>query len=227
MRRRFLMNKNYDYKQEMKKDWYLFLLILVMFLSGIALYSRLPDQIPIHWNIEGEVDDYASRFWGVFMLPFTNLLVLLIFTFMPLLDPRKENYPKFSRSYRAIKAITVVFFAVLHFLVLAFALGYELDISRIVVVGAALLFIVMGNYLPKVKHNYFVGVRVPWTLASEKVWKKTHRFAGKLFVISGIIIFLSIFVSEIIRFWLIMICALVTSLASMVYSYLVYRQEEG
>jgi len=221
------MNKNYDYKQEMKKDWYLFLLILVMFLSGIALYSRLPDQIPIHWNIEGEVDDYASRFWGVFMLPFTNLLVLLIFTFMPLLDPRKENYPKFSRSYRAIKAITVVFFAVLHFLVLAFALGYELDISRIVVVGAALLFIVMGNYLPKVKHNYFVGVRVPWTLASEKVWKKTHRFAGKLFVISGIIIFLSIFVSEIIRFWLIMICALVTSLASMVYSYLVYRQEEG
>ncbi|MGB4178064.1 MAG: SdpI family protein, partial [Halanaerobiales bacterium] len=104
---------------------------------------------------------------------------------------------------------------------------YELDISRIVVVGAALLFIVMGNYLPKVKHNYFVGVRVPWTLASEKVWKKTHRFAGKLFVISGIIIFLSIFVSEIIRFWLIMICALVTSLASMVYSYLVYRQEEG
>lgn len=221
------MNKNYDYKQEMKKDWYLFLLILVMFLSGIALYPRLPDQIPIHWNIEGEVDDYASRFWGVFMLPFTNLLVLLIFTFMPLLDPRKENYPKFSRSYRAIKAITVVFFAVLHFLVLAFALGYELDISRIVVVGAALLFIVMGNYLPKVKHNYFVGVRVPWTLASEKVWKKTHRFAGKLFVISGIIIFLSIFVSEIIRFWLIMICALVTSLASMVYSYLVYRQEEG
>ncbi len=221
------MNKNYDYKQEMKKDWYLFLLILVMFLSGIALYSRLPDQIPIHWNIEGEVDDYASRFWGVFMPPFTNLLVLLIFTFMPLLDPRKENYPKFSRSYRAIKAITVVFFAVLHFLVLAFALGYELDISRIVVVGAALLFIVMGNYLPKVKHNYFVGVRVPWTLASEKVWKKTHRFAGKLFVISGIIIFLSIFVSEIIRFWLIMICALVTSLASMVYSYLVYRQEEG
>ncbi|HHU92187.1 MAG TPA: SdpI family protein [Halanaerobiaceae bacterium] len=221
------MNKNYDYKQEMKKDWYLFLLILVMFLSGIALYSRLPDQIPIHWNIEGEVDDYASRFWGVFMLPFTNLLVLLTFTFMPLLDPRKENYPKFSRSYRAIKAITVVFFAVLHFLVLAFALGYELDISRIVVVGAALLFIVMGNYLPKVKHNYFVGVRVPWTLASEKVWKKTHRFAGKLFVISGIIIFLSIFVSEIIRFWLIMICALVTSLASMVYSYLVYRQEEG
>ena len=221
------MNKNYDYKQEMKKDWYLFLLILVMFLSGIALYSRLPDQIPIHWNIEGEVDDYASHFWGVFMLPFTNLLVLLIFTFMPLLDPRKENYPKFSRSYRAIKAITVVFFAVLHFLVLAFALGYELDISRIVVVGAALLFIVMGNYLPKVKHNYFVGVRVPWTLASEKVWKKTHRFAGKLFVISGIIIFLSIFVSEIIRFWLIMICALVTSLASMVYSYLVYRQEEG
>lgn len=221
------MNKNYDYKQEMKKDWYLFLLILVMFLSGIALYSRLPDQIPIHWNIEGEVDDYASRFWGVFMLPFTNLLVLLIFTFMPLLDPRKENYPKFSRSYRAIKAITVVFFAVLHFLVLAFALGYELDISRIVVVGAALLFIVMGNYLPKVKHNYFVGVRVPWALASEKAWKKTHRFAGKLFVISGIIIFLSIFVSEIIRFWLIMICALVTSLASMVYSYLVYRQEEG
>lgn len=221
------MNKNYDYKQEMKKDWYLFLLILVMFLSGIALYPRLPDQIPIHWNIEGEVDDYASRFWGVFMLPFTNLLVLLTFTFMPLLDPRKENYPKFSRSYRAIKAITVVFFAVLHFLVLAFALGYELDISRIVVVGAALLFIVMGNYLPKVKHNYFVGVRVPWTLASEKVWKKTHRFAGKLFVISGIIIFLSIFVSEIIRFWLIMICALVTSLASMVYSYLVYRQEEG
>lgn len=219
------MKNKYNFKEELKKDWYLFLLILLMFLSSLVLYSRLPEQIPFHWNVHGEVDGYASRFLGAFMLPLLNLATLLLLIFMPMIDPRKENYPRFSSSYRAIKAAPIILFAVLHFLTLAFALGYELDISRIVIAGVGLLFIVMGNYMPKVKHNYFVGLKVPWTLASERVWKKTHRFAGKLFVISGIVIILSIFFSNIIRFWIFMIATIVTSIASTVYSYLIYRQE--
>lgn len=220
-----MMNNHYDVKNELKKDRYLFLLILIMFLSSIVLYSKLPEQMPIHWNIEGEVDSYSSRFWGAYLLPFTTLGMLLLLVFLPLIDPRKDNYPKFSRSYRAIKAIMVMFFAVLHFLVLAFALGYHFDIGKFAIIGTAILFIVLGNYMPKVKHNYFVGVRVPWTLANEKVWKKTHRFAGKLFVISGIIILLGLFLSNAIRYWLIIICVWLTSIASVIYSYLVYRQE--
>lgn len=220
------MNNKYNFKEELKRDWYLFLLILIMVISSLVVYSRLPEQVPIHWNIEGEADSYAGRFQGAFMAPLLSLGLLFLLIFLPLIDPRKDNYPKFASSYRAIKTILIIFFTGIHYITLAAALGYQLDIGKFVTFFVAVLFIVMGNYMPKVRYNYFLGIRVPWTLASERVWKKTHRFGGKLFVIAGIIILLSVFLSALIRFWLVMICTMGTAIASTIYSYLIYRQED-
>lgn len=219
-------NNTFNFKEELKKDWYLLLLILAMFLVSIILYGRLPERMPIHWNLAGEVDGYSSRFWGAFMLPIMSLGILLLMLLTPLIDPRKENYYKFSSSYRAIRAILVIFMASLHFLVLAFFMGYNLDIGKFVTLGVGLLFIVIGNYLPKVKHNYFLGIKVPWTLDNERVWKKTHRLAGKLFVLSGIIIFSSIFLNDVIRFWLLLFCVFGSSLGSTIYAYVIHRKEK-
>lgn len=219
-------NNGFNFKEEFRKDWYLFILVAIMFFASLLLYSRLPEKMPTHWNIAGEVDNYSSRFWGAFMMPVLALGILLLMLLTPLIDPRKENYSKFSSSYRAIRSILIVFFTGLHFLLLIASLGYNINIGKFVTLGVGVMFFIMGNYMPKVRHNYFLGIKVPWTLASDKVWKKTHRLAGKLFVISGIIMFLGIFFSDLIRFWLIIICAIGSSLVSMVYSYVIYRSEK-
>jgi len=219
-------NKGFNFKEEFKRDWYLFILVALMFFVSFLLYSRLPERMPIHWNITGEVDNYSGRFWGAFMMPLVALGILLLMLLTPLIDPRKENYQKFSFSYRVIRSISIVFFSGMHFLLLSASLGYNLNIGKFVTLGVCMLFFIIGNYMPKVRHNYFVGIRTPWTLASEKNWKKTHRLAGKLFVVSGIIMFLGIFLGDFIRFWLIMICAIGSSLLSMVYSYLIFQKEK-
>lgn len=216
----------YDFKKEFRKDWYLLLLILAMFFVSIILYSELPERMPTHWNISGEVDNYSSRFWGAFMMPLINLAIFLLMLLTPLIDPKKDNYQKFSSSYRIIRSIFIVFFAVLHFLVLAFSLGYNIDLGSFVVFGIGILFIILGNYMPKVRHNYFLGIKVPWTLANEKVWKKTHRMTGKLYLLSGATTLLGTFFGVPASFWVLMICVFGSSLGSIVYSYFIYRQEK-
>ena len=220
-------NKGYNFKEELKKDWYLLLLITVMFIVSIVVYSDLPSKMPIHWNLQGQVDSYGNRFWGAFMMPLINIGVLLLMLVTPLIDPKKENYNKFGASYRVIRAILILFFAVLHFVILGFALGYNFDIGRIIVLVLGVLFLLLGNYLPRVRHNYFLGIKSPWTLANEKVWRKTQRLAGKLFVVSGIIMMLSIFFSDQLRFVLLIVCILGSTLASTIYSYFIYKEEEG
>ena len=147
---------NYNFKKELKKDWYLLILIVVMFIVSIVVYSDLPDKMPVHRNLEGEVDNYTGRFWGAFMMPLINIGILLLMLLTPLIDPRKENYSKFGSSYRIIKSFLIIFFTFLHFIVLGYALGYNLDIGRIVVLIIALLFLVIGIHLPRICHNYFL-----------------------------------------------------------------------
>ncbi len=219
-------NNGYNFKEELKKDWYLLLLIASMFIVSIVVYSDLPAKMPLHWNLEGQVDSYTNRFWGAFMMPLINIGVLLMMLVTPLIDPKKENYKKFGTSYRVIRTILILFFAVLHFVIIAFALGYNFDIGRIMVLVFGVLFLILGNYLPRVRHNYFLGIRSPWTLASEKVWRKTQRLGGKLFLLSGIIMLLSIFSNDQVRFAVLMVCILGTTLVTTIYSYFVYKEEE-
>lgn len=172
--------------QQMRGDWPALLMILASMVAGILVYPHLPDQVPSHWNIHGEVDGYSSRFWGAFGLPLLNAGIYLMMLVMPRIDPRRHNYIKFARTYQVFKLMMVCFFTGLYVITVLAALGYNVSMERLVPLGVSLLVIVIGNLMGKIHHNYFVGIKLPWTLASEVVWRKTHRMAAPLWVIAGL-----------------------------------------
>ncbi len=221
------MGDKYSLQTELQREWYIFLSILVVFLISLAVYPALPEQIATHWNIEGEPDGYGSRFVGAFALTLVTLGLYLFFLVLPLIDPRRENYARFTTTYRYLKLGFVLFLLALHLLTLVFNLGYAIRIGRIVVVGVGLLFTLLGRGLPEIKPNYFVGIRTPWTLASSKVWTKTHRFGGKLFFWSGLLVISSALLPDRPGFWVMMILIVACTLATTIYSYFCFQQEKN
>lgn len=209
---------------KVKKDLFLWLIIAGLFISSIAFYPYLPERIPIHWNIQGEIDGYASKFWGAFFTPFMALGLYLLFIFLPILDPSKENYAKFAGAYEVIKWMMILFTAVLHGAILAASLGYFPDVTFIIKLAVGFMITVLGNYLGKMRHNYFIGIRTPWTLANEEVWNKTHRFAGPLWALSGLCFIIAAFFNHPAAFWLPMSFLMVVTFLSVGYSYWVFRQ---
>ncbi|MFX4260570.1 SdpI family protein [Pelotomaculum propionicicum] len=165
----------------------LILLILGSLAAGALLYDLLPERVPSHWNIRGEIDAYSSRFWGAFGIPLLNAGIYFMMLVLPLIDPRRENYLKFAGAYRVFRAVFVVFMTGVYLLVLASAFGYSVPVDRAVMAGISVMFIILGNYMGQIRHNYFVGFKTPWTLANEQVWQKTHRLGGRLWVAAGLI----------------------------------------
>lgn len=206
-----------------KSDIYNVIIIACCILLTIIVYNKLPDLVPTHWNTMGEIDKYSPKAFGAFMAP-----VIMIFTwsgmkFLPKIDPRKKNYEKFDKSYSVIVSILLTFFLVIHAVTLLAALGYGISIEKIIPLIVGVLFIVIGNYLPKSKSNFFYGIKTPWTLSSEVSWRKTHRLGGKLFVVAGIVCILSSFllngnIKAVVFFIAIMIAAIVPIVASYFYA---------
>lgn len=172
--------------KQLRRDWPALLLLAASLVVAAAVYPQLPDQIPGHWNFRGEVDRYTSRAFGAFGFPLITLGLYILMVVVPYLDPKRDNYLKFSEVYQVLKVTLVCFLVGLHMTVLAAALGYPLPVDKIVPAGISLIFIITGNFMGRMRHNYFVGIKLPWTLASEKVWTKTHRLAGSIWVLAGL-----------------------------------------
>ncbi|NLG33552.1 MAG: SdpI family protein [Syntrophomonadaceae bacterium] len=173
-----------DWKS-VKREWPLWVLMLGLVISAFLVYPHLPEQVPSHWNIHGEVDGYSSRAFGAFFMPFLAILMYLLLLFLPLLDPRRDNYPRFSKAYTFLRWSLVVFFSILYGVTILVALGYDLNVGMIVKAMVAVLLIIIGNYMGQFRHNYFVGIRTPWTLANEEVWQRTHRMGSRIWVLGG------------------------------------------
>lgn len=153
-----------------------------------ALYPLLPEVIPIHWNTSGEIDGWAPRSQA-FILAAVCLGVSLLLRFLPLLDPKRNSYRQFSRGYFAVRLVCAAFFCLMQGVTLASAFHpAALPIDRLTFGGMGLVFCVMGNFMPKFKHNYFCGIRTPWSLASEENWWRTHRLAGLFWFWGGLAI---------------------------------------
>lgn len=208
--------------QEARRDWPAWLVLLGAFVASAVLYPRLPEQIPIHWNLEGQVDDYAGRFWGAFGLPLLNVGIYLLLLFLPLIDPKRANYARFIGFYRGFRVLMVLFMAGMHGVTLYAALGKPVDVSFLVTLGVSVLFIYMGNSLGRVRHNYFVGIKTPWTLASEEVWRRTHRLGGKLFIVAGLLPWLAWPISREAAFYALFAGCLLAGVGSTVYSAVLY-----
>ncbi len=151
-----------------------------------------PDaQIPTHWNAAGEADDYMSPLAAFSLMPLVQIILLFIFSKLHFFEPRGENLQK---SWKAVVAIITVVFALLtaiQALIFGAAKGLMAMDPNIVFALMGFMFMVIGNYFGKLHSTFFIGLRTPWTLSSETVWRKTHRLGGKLFVGSGLILVLS------------------------------------
>lgn len=165
------------------------ILLLLPFIAGAIWWDRLPTQIPRHWNIHGQVDAYSGRFWGVMGLPLLTVGMWLVLVVVPMWAEKQGREQLRSSAWRAIRLATTLLLCGLQFAILLTALGHHMDMLIVVYYALVLFFILLGNVIGTTRPNYLVGVRVPWTLNNEEVWKRTHRFAGRLWVVLGVLFF--------------------------------------
>jgi len=171
----------------MKKYWFGLVLLLLSLIVTFISYPYLPEKIAIHWNYKGVPDDYRNKSFGLFLLPGIMIIFYLLTMILPKIDPKKSNFKRFQGSYFKIMNGILLFLLLFQVVQITSSLGI-VNPKYIVPELVGLLFIFIGNLSPKFKPNYFVGIRTPWTLANEDVWKKTHRFGGKVFVITGLLL---------------------------------------
>lgn len=207
-----------------KIHWALWVIMLGTLVFGLVIYPQLPEQVPIHWNAAGEVDGYGSRFMGALGLPLMNLGLALLLKFVPAIDPKRQNYEKFKPFYQIFIWIFVLFMTGLYFLTIAWALGYRPSIALFTKLGMGIMFMVLGNYLGKVRPNWFFGIRTPWTIENEEVWLRTHRLGGPLMFGAGLITVFLAFFEHPSSFFLVMAVIMLASLIPTVYSYWLYQR---
>lgn len=201
-------------------------LILAATVAGLSLWNRLPEQIASHWNINDQVDGYMSKFWGVFLMPLITLGMLLLFLVIPNIDPLKANIAQFRDVFNLFIVLLVGFMVYIYALTLLWNLGYtNFGLGKAMMPALGVLFIFVGYMLRKAKRNYFIGIRTPWTLSSDKVWDETHRLGAVLFIISGLLAFIGGFFGGMIAFWMMFVPLIGSTIFLLIYSYVLYQRE--
>ena len=213
----------------MKTDWrfelVMLLVIAAMFAAAAAVWTAAPSAIPVHWNVSGEADRYGGKFEGLLLLPLMALAVYLLLRYLPRIDPLRVNYARFAGVYTAIRAAVLLLMAAIYGMVIAWVLEKPINMSRLMPAAIGALFIFLGSVLGKVKPNWFVGIRTPWTLSSRRSWERTHQLGGRLFLGLGVL-FLLAGAFGLREFGLGLFGAVVAALVILViYSYLVWRSD--
>jgi len=211
----------------MRSRWFGLVVTALAAAVSVWAYPRLPETVATHWNLQGTPDGYSSRLWAVAMMPLLTLGLTGLFNVLPKVDPRRENYAKFLDSYWLIANAVLVFTGVADVLILANGLGYTVQVDRLLPLGVGLLFAFLGNYLTRVEPNWFVGIRTPWTLSSDAVWRKTHRTAGWLFVVGGLVIAAGAFAPRGVFLPLFVATIVVVAGIPVVQSYILWKREQN
>jgi uncharacterized membrane protein len=204
-----------------KKEAPFWLLLAAPVVYLLVVRDRLPAEIPSHWNLRGEVDGYSPA-W---VLPLVHLGIYLLMLVLPKVDPRKKNYDIFSSSYYKIRLGITTFLSLIVVLSIAVGTGTELPVTRLILISVLLLFAFIGNYLGTVRPNWFLGIRTPWTLDNEEVWRKTHLLASRFWFWGGWLGIVLTFLFPIHQLpFLIIGLLLILSLTPIVYSYFLHQQ---
>ena len=196
---------------------------LLPMLMGIALWNRLPEQVATHFDINGVADDWSSKGFAVFGLPLFLLAVHLVCTLATAADPRRQNIS--DKMFRLVLWVCPVISLITNCSVYLIALGKEVNIGLICMLLVGVMFIIVGNYLPKCRQNYTMGIKLPWTLADEENWNRTHRMAGWLWMAAGAV-FLVVAVVGKMSTWFSLATIGITVLVPTIYSFLLHLKKE-
>ncbi len=206
-----------------RTEWPHWLLLAAMLALAAWSWPSAPDRIPVHWGLSGQVDRYGGKFEGLLAIPLLSVGLYALFLFLPRLDPGRANYASFAHAYATLRLGVLVAMAAIYGLVHLWIRGRHADISVWVPLIVGALFMVVGNLLGKVRPNWFVGVRTPWTLSSKVAWARTNRAGGWLFILLGALLMASPLVQ---RPWLIFVIlglGAIGVIALAVYSYVLWR----
>lgn len=208
-----------------KTETWPILAILISIATSIFAYASLPATVATHWNIQGQVDGYMSREFHVIFFPALILGIYLLINFVPRFDPRKERYQQFASVYLLIRNLIISALLIIFLAATIFNLGYNINISAITASTIGVMMIIMGNYFGKLKRNWFIGIRTPWTMSSENSWNKTHRLGGKIFMIWGFLLIITPWLSP--KYAFITLGSLLIAIpAIFAYSYIVYKKDK-
>lgn len=192
---------------------------LLPIVAGLILWNQLPEQMPTHWNASGEIDGWSSKPFAVFGLPLIMVAAQWLCMLGTSADPKKENHP--AKVLHLVLWIIPVLSVALNTMTYMAALGKEVRIEVIMPILIGLILAIVGNYMPKCKQNYTIGIKIPWTLNSEENWNRTHRFAGWLWTFCGIALMLTGIIGG---FWIFLFVVLLMVFAPILYSYLLFRK---
>ena len=199
-------------------------LVLLSFILSIYFYPQVPEQMATHWNSQGEVDGYMSKLWGLFFMPLMITGLVIMFLVIPRIDPGKENIAKFRKYYDGFIVLFILFMVAVHLQILLWNTGIKISPNAVLPAGIGLLFYYTGILTENAERNWFIGIRTPWTLSSERVWKRTNRLGGKLFRIAGIATIFGAFFPELAMYFILVPVIFVAGF-TVVYSYVEYQKE--
>ena len=211
-------------KNNIKKIILTTLVTLSPIIVGLFLWNKLPDAVAIHWNFNGKADGFSSKAFAVFFMPLFIAAMHLICAFATGFDPKNQNYnPKIINM---VLWICPVISIICNLFVYCTALGKELDVNFILNLVLGSMFITVGNYLPKCKQNYTIGIKLPWTLNDEENWNKTHRLGGRVWVLCGIALIVALPLPTKLQGFVIIPVLLIALLVPTTYSYLIYKNKK-
>lgn len=199
-------------------------IILLSFVLSLIFYDQMPERMAFHWNEKGEVDGYAPKLLGLFLMPIISVSLFLLFVAIPKIDPLKQNIEKFRKYYDWFVTLIIIFLFYLHTLSIVWNKGVEFNIILVLIPAFTILFYYCGILVENAKRNWFVGIRTPWTLSNENVWKKTHKIGGKLFKIAAIISLVGLIFQSYAIFFVI-IPVITVAVYTIIYSYFEYQKE--
>lgn len=199
-------------------------IVLIGFVIGAAIYPKLPQMVASHWNIYGQVNGYVSQFWGAFLLPLIILGMVILMKFFPNIDPKQKNIESFYDTYAGFIIFIEVFLLAIYIYTIFFTFGVQINLGKYMAILFTGLLFYLGVLIAKAKQNWFIGIRTPWTLSSERVWDKTHALGGKLYKVCAIIALLGFFLPQ-YSFYFVFGTLVCSSIFLLIYSYMIFKKE--
>lgn len=208
-------------------DLLIWAIIAIQIIVGIFGFIVLPDTVPIHWGMNGQVNGYGPKWVNTFLLPLISIGIYVLIRGLIAAGPRLGGRQATAANLQVAKVIIagiILFMLVLQLAIIAQSLGFGFDMTTVIMLAISVLFIFIGNYMGKMRRNFWMGIRTPWTLTNSVVWERTHRLGGWLFVAVGLIGIVCSFIPS-LRLWGIVVPILVVCVFLYIYSYVIYQQE--